>query len=56
MIVDFPYSQPALDDLHNCLAHTSQHKELIVALKKAYVDHITSLVWIPKGLSPYLSG
>lgn len=36
LIVDFPDSTPALLDLQTCLLKTSQHSDLVAALKRSY--------------------
>ena len=34
IIVEFPESTPALEDLKDCLKHTDQHTQLIASLRK----------------------
>ncbi len=37
IIVDFPDSTPAVEDLKECLNKTNQHSELVTSLRKAFV-------------------
>jgi anaphase-promoting complex subunit 2 len=45
IIIDFPDSMGALQDLRECLQRVDQRANLVQALRKAYVCLISSFLW-----------